>query len=166
VFFVTSSDDTSVCPVCGGTLKYRDTRPRIRKKEGGLKEHLMIRRLRCMECHRYHNELPDCLVPHKHYEAEVISGVIDGIVTSGDADSEDFPSFLTMLRWLQWFQMNLANIEGFLRNAGYRILGSGEGLLFSHASLLDIIRQTHQDWLERILRIIYNSGGFLPAVPW
>ena len=42
----------------------------------------------------------------------------------------------------------------------------GEKLLFFHASLLDTIRQTHQDWLERILRIIYNSGGFLPAVPW
>ena len=63
------------------------------------------------------------------------------------------------------FRMNFANIEGFLRNAGYRILGLGEKLLFFHASLLDTIRQTHQDWLERILRIIYNSGGFLPAVP-
>ncbi len=49
MFFVVSSDDTHVCPVCGGTLKYRDTRPRIRKKEGGLKEYLMIRRLRCTE---------------------------------------------------------------------------------------------------------------------
>ena len=49
MFFVVSSDDTPVCPVCGGTLKYRDTRPRIRKKEGGLKEYLMIRRLRCTE---------------------------------------------------------------------------------------------------------------------
>ena len=136
-----SSDDTPVCPVCGGTLKYRDTRLRIRKKEGGVKEYLMIRRLRCTECHRHHNELPDCLVPHKHYEAEVISGVLDGIVTSEDADSEDSPSLLTMLRWLQWFRMNLANIEGFLRNAGYRILGLGEELLFSHASLLDTIRQ-------------------------
>ena len=95
MFFVMSSDDTPVCPVCGGTLKYRDSRPRIRKKEGGLKEYLMIRRLRCTECLRHHNELPDCLVPHKHYEAEVISGVLDGIVTSEDADSEDSPSLLT-----------------------------------------------------------------------
>ena len=95
----------------------------------------------------------------------MISGVLDRIVTSEDADSEDSPSLLTMLRWLQWFRMNFANIEGFLRNAGYRILGLGEELLFSHASLLDTIHQTHQDWLERILRIIYNSGGFLPAVP-
>ena len=59
MFFVMSSDDTPVCPVCGGTLKYRDTRLRIRKKEGGVKEYLMIRRLRCTECHRHHNELPD-----------------------------------------------------------------------------------------------------------
>ena len=52
----------------------------------------------------------------------MISGVLDGIVTSEDADSEDSPSLLTMLRWLQWFRMNLANIEGFLRNAGYGYL--------------------------------------------
>ena len=57
LFFVMSSDDTLVCPVCGGTLKYRDTRPRIRKKEGGVKEYLMIRRLRCTECHRHHGSL-------------------------------------------------------------------------------------------------------------
>ena len=111
MFFVMSSDDTLVCPVCGGTLKYRDTRPRIRKKEGGVKEYLMIRRLRCTECHRHHNELPDCLVPHKHYEAEVISGVIDGIVTSEDADSEDAPSLLAMLRWLQWFSDSIKIVQ-------------------------------------------------------
>ena len=126
----------------------------------------MIRRLRYVECHRYHNELPDCLVPHKHYEAVVISGVIDSVVTSEDQDSEDSPSLQTMLRWLQWFRMNLANIEGFLRSAGERILGLGEAFLFSSASLLGAIRKTQQNWLERILRIIYNSGGYLPALPW
>ena len=166
MFFVMSSDDTPVCPVCGGTLKYRDTRLRIREKEGGVKEYLMIRRPRGMGCHRNNKEVPDCLVPHKHYETEGVSRVPHGIRTTADGGSEDSPSLLTMLRWLQWLRMNLANIEGFLRNAGYRILGLGEELLFSHASLLDTIRQTHQDWLERILRIIYNSGGFLPAVPW
>lgn len=166
MFFVQSSDNTPVCPVCGGTLKYRDSRLRIRRKEGGQKEHLMIRRLHCIECHRYHNELPDCLVPHKHYEAEIISGVIDGVVTSEDKDSEDFPSWQTMLRWLQWFRRNLANIEGFLRNAGERILGLGEAFLFSSASLLDAVRKTQQNWLESILRIIYNSGGFLPSISW
>ena len=62
-----------------GTLRYRDSRPRIRKKEGGVKERLMIRRFRCQNCRTYHNELPDCLVPYKHYEAEVIAGVLDEV---------------------------------------------------------------------------------------
>ena len=165
MFFVKSSDDSHlVCPACSGRLRYRDSRLRIRKKEGGTTQHLMIRRMLCPHCQVLHNELPDCLVPHKHYEAEVISGVIDEIVTSDDLDSEDKPSFWTMKRWLMWFQMNLANIEGFLREAGYRILGLGEGFLFSQDSLLGALRDKYQNWLEMILRIIYNSGGFLPAI--
>ncbi len=53
---------------------------------------------------------PDILLPYKHYETEVISGVIDDIVTPDDQDSEDYPSVSTMLYWLCWFRMNLANI--------------------------------------------------------
>ncbi|MFR8792948.1 DUF6431 domain-containing protein [Gallintestinimicrobium sp.] len=59
--FVESSENSHICPVCRETLHYRDSRPRIRKKEGGTKEQLMIRRFRCQNCHAYHNELPDCL---------------------------------------------------------------------------------------------------------
>lgn len=163
MFLVLSSDDTPVCPLCGGTLRYRDSRMRIRKKEGGLKEHLIIRRLRCSSCGSLHNELPDCLVPHKHYEAEIISGVLDGIVTPDDVDSEDYPTFQTMLLWLKWFQMNLENIEGQLRHIGDHLLNLGEELLFSTHSLLEAIRNRHRNWLEIILRILYNSGGFLPG---
>ena len=91
--FVESSENSHLCPVCQGMLRYRDSRPRIRKKEGGMKEHLMIRRFRCQNCHSYHNELPDCLVPYKHYEAEVIAGVLDEVILPDDLDSEDYPSF-------------------------------------------------------------------------
>ena len=82
MFFVESSENSHLCPVCQGMLRYRDSRPRIRKKEGGTKERLMIRRFRCQDCHSYHNELPDCLVPYKHYEAEVIAGVLDEVIVS------------------------------------------------------------------------------------
>ena len=58
----------------------------------------MIRRFQCQNCHSYHNELPDCLVPYKHYEAEVIAGVLDEVILPEDLDSEDYPSFNTMLR--------------------------------------------------------------------
>ena len=114
VFFVKSNGKTPVCPLCGNELKYRDSRIRICRQEGGQKDHLLIRRLRCSECHAYHNELPDVVAPHKHYAAEVICGVLDGVVTPDDADSEDYPSASTMQRWLRWFLLNRPNIEGHL----------------------------------------------------
>ena len=89
--------------------------------------------------------------------------MIDGIVTPHDQDSEDYPSVSTMLCWLRWFQHNLANIEGYLRNAGYSILGLGKDFLFSDQSLLEAVRKKYLNWLEKTIRIIYNSGGFLPA---
>ena len=110
MFFVESSVTTHMCPICQATLRYRDSRPRIRRKEGGLKDQLIIRRFYCKNCHSYHNELPDCLVPYKHYETEVISGVLDGVVQPEDLDSEDYPSCATMLRWLQWFCENLEQL--------------------------------------------------------
>lgn len=163
MFFVKSSENIPGCPCCGGLLRYRDSRLRIRKHEGGSCDHLCIRRFRCVSCGSHHNELPDVLLPYKHYEAEVISGVLDEIVTPEDADSEDYPSLSTMRYWLHWFQMNLANMEGYLRNAGYIILSLGNDVLFSDPSLLNQVRKKYQDWLEKIIRIIYNSGGFLPA---
>lgn len=166
MFFVESSENFHICPVCQGTLRYRDSRPRIRKKEGVRKEHLMIRRFRCDNCQSYHNELPDCLVPYKHYEAEVIAGVLDEIVVPEDLDSEDYPSFRTMIRWFQWFQENLQRMEGYLRSAGYQFLKLEKEILDASCSLLYEIRNKYPDWLERILRIIYNSGGFLVPVRW
>lgn len=71
-----------------------------------------------------------------------------------------------MLRWLQWFRENLQRMEGYLRTAGYQILNLGEGFLFSSDSLLDKIRNRYQNWLEQLLRLIYNSGGFLVPVRW
>ena len=115
VFFVESSVTTHMCPICQATLRYRDSRPRIRKKEGGLKDQLIIRRFYCKNCHSYHNELPDCLVPYKHYETEMISGVLDGVVQPDDLNSEDYSSFATMIRWLQWFRENHERINGYLR---------------------------------------------------
>ena len=72
----------------------------------------------------------------------------------------------TMRRWIWWLQINLSNIEGYLRSAGYSIFRLGEGVLFSKGSLLEAIRKKYQNWLEIILRLIYNSGGFLVPIPW
>ena len=65
--------------------------------------------------------------------------MIDVIVTPHDQDSEDYLSISTMLYWLRWFQLNLANMEGYLRNAGYSILRLDKDLLFSDQSLLEAV---------------------------
>ena len=85
----------------------------------------------------------------------MISGVIDGIVTPDDEESEDYPCLATMLRWLVWFRANLLNIEGLLRKA------TNLSLADLPSSLLDTLRANNQRWLETALRIIYNSGGWL-----
>ena len=96
----------------------------------------------------------------------MVAGVLDEVILPADLDSEDYPSFNTMLRWLQWFRENLQRMEGYLRTAGYQILNLGEGFLFSSDSLLNKIRNRYQNWLELILRLIYNSGGFLTSIRW
>ena len=81
--------------------------------------------------------LPDFMVQFKHYSAEVISGVLDSVVTPEDADSEDRPSADTMNRWHHWLMAN---------------------------ELLRELRRSSERWLETILSFIYNSGGFLVPV--
>ncbi|MCD8348893.1 MAG: hypothetical protein LUD16_13330 [Lachnospiraceae bacterium] len=86
------------------------------------------------------------------------------MVKPSDTDSEDYPCLQTMLRWLAWLNFNLANMEGSLRRASQDILRMGKELLFSSQPLLDAVRSSFPDWLERTLRIIYNSGGALMAL--
>lgn len=164
--FVESSENSHICPVCQGTLHYRDSRPRIRKKEGGTKEQLMIRRFRCQNCHAYHNELPDCLVPYKHYEAEVIAGVLDEVILPDDLDSEDYPSFSTMLRWLQWFRENLQRMEGYLRIDMYCTLphldrSETEQYIASH---MDYSGCTQEVFTAKALDEIHKASAGIPRM--
>lgn len=155
------SNDTHDCPDCGAVLKHRDYKRRIMKSEGGIKQFIHIQRLKCKHCQRLHNALPDFLVPYKHYKAEIISGVLDNIVSSDDLEDEDYPCEATMNRWHHWLGSNQANIDGYLKSIGYRLLGFSKDLLNSRTSLLTHLRYTSEVWLETILRVIYNSGGNL-----
>ncbi|GAU76601.1 hypothetical protein F3D3_3441 [Fusibacter sp. 3D3] len=59
---------------------------------------------------------------------------------------------------------NTNRINGYLRSIGFQVLGFSEELLKSTTSLLDELRSSNPEWLETILRFIYNSGGFLGVV--
>lgn len=106
--------------------------------------------------------LPDILTPFKHYNEETISGVLDGIVTPEDEDSETCPSEDTMIRWHHWFIINEFNIEGHMKSIGYRLLGFSGELLETGISLLSHMRSSMPAaWLKTVMRYIYNSGNAL-----
>lgn len=90
-----------LCPICGGALKYVGPVKRMVRTEYGKKEWIKIRRMKCMKCGVVHRELPDNLIPFKQYDAEIIEGVINGDITSEVIEYEDFPSEMTMKRWLR-----------------------------------------------------------------
>lgn len=142
-------------------MRYRDAKKRGMKLEGGSRQWLIIHRFKCCSCGRLHNELPDCLVPYKHYQTEIISGVLDGVCTQDDLECEDYPCADTMLLWLKWFSLNLQRIEGFLRRALYKVSCIMEGFSHDSTSLLETARKNTKRWLEQIIRTIYNSGGRL-----
>lgn len=61
------SDNQSICPKCGGQLKYYDHVQRLVRTKFGNKKWVAIRRLRCCNCHAVHRELPDFIFPYKQY---------------------------------------------------------------------------------------------------
>lgn len=91
--------DESTCPDCGGILKYYDSVPRIVRTKRRSTSWIKVRRLRCIKCGHLHRELPDDIFPYKQYEAEIIRGVIEGLITCETIGYEDYPCEMTMIRW-------------------------------------------------------------------
>ena len=166
IYSVKSNEDMPVCPCCGGSLRYRDRKLRVWMKEGGEKQYIKVRRHRCsnLDCLRYHQEIPDCIVPYKHYDSEVISGVLDGIVQEEDLDAEDYPCVSTMLRWMTWFQANIPEIENYIQKFGHNFIEIKNKELTSDFFYLQILQESSDFWLEKIIQIIYNNDGFLVPV--
>lgn len=96
---MTIRSDVTTCPSCGGGLKYYDKVKRILRTKGGGKTFIFLRRLRCENCKRIHRELPEFIFEHKHYDSEIIRGVIEGLITSETYGYEDYPCSKTMDRW-------------------------------------------------------------------
>lgn len=88
-----------ICPDCGGKLKYYDRVPRILRTIGRTTTYIQMRRLRCTVCGKVHRELPDSVLPYKQYEAEIVRGVTEGLITCETLGYEDYPCEKTMQRW-------------------------------------------------------------------
>lgn len=90
---------TTSCPNCGGSLHFYDMTYRYVKSKDNQRKNIDIRRLRCESCGKLHRELPDNIIPYKHYERDIIEGVTKGYITSHTLGFEDYPCTLTMTRW-------------------------------------------------------------------
>lgn len=88
------------CPYCKGDLKYYDSVKRIVRSKNRTTKHVILRRLKCTRCGKMHREIPKFLHPHKEYEIEVITGVLEGFITPTTLGYEDYPCEMTMKRWV------------------------------------------------------------------
>ena len=90
-----------ICPKCLGKLKFYDKVLRILKHKNRVCEWIFVRRLRCIKCKSTHRELTEDILPFKHYESEIIFGVIDNWIDVFTKGFEDYPCEMTMHRWKQ-----------------------------------------------------------------
>lgn len=88
------------CPTCGGTLKYHDSIPRIVKTISGKTRWDKIRRLICTHCRAVHREIPEYLLPFKHYESDIIRGFVGKQLSIFDLEYEDYPCEGTIKSWM------------------------------------------------------------------
>ena len=92
VFKVDSKDSTR-CPDCGYIMSGYDHRKRKMLNSSGEEMTFLIRRLYCPICKRIHAELPECMVPNKHYAADVIISAVNNNLLDCPADDS------TIRRW-------------------------------------------------------------------
>lgn len=100
------------CQECGGVLKYYDRVKRVVRGKRGQKRVVKLRRFSCECCGRMHRELTKDILPFKQYEAEIIQGVIEHLITSSTIGFEDYPCEMTMSRWLKLAQITHPLMKG------------------------------------------------------
>lgn len=157
------SEENPVCRACGGPLYTYDHKKRVHKKAGGIKEWYLIPRMRCAdencECQTLHSALPDNLCANKHYDAGLIEDVVEGVVTSDDSETENYPCEDTMKNWKAWIAGNTTNIDGQLRSFGHRLLEFSVEFLNDSRSLLQELRtRISPGWLKAVSWLFYNHG--------
>ena len=136
--------------------------PRHRKIEGGVKEWFLIERYSCPAGCGLFRVLAEFLFPHKHYDADIITGVLDGTVTPEKKEFEDYPCEKTMERWNAWLRLNLVFINAYLKSVGIRLFAIGIALAYAAMNLVaELKERTLHGWLKTTIRAVYNTGASL-----
>jgi hypothetical protein len=155
VAFFVRSEEEHHCPVCEEELQGIGSRRRKGRKATGEQVTYGIRRLRCVGCRRIHHELPDLLVPYKHYEAAVLESVATpGAMLDVAADES------TLYRWRLWFAQMAAYWIGGLQAIAHRFKLPVEGSSgLPTSSLLGIGHFVGKGpgWMGRLVRPLVHA---------
>ena len=85
-----------ICESCGSYLKYYDKVSRMVRTKNRKASIITVKRFKCPVCNCIHRNLPNNIFPYKQYDARIITGVIEGKITSDMIDYEDYPCEMTM----------------------------------------------------------------------
>lgn len=157
-FFVRSTE-VIPCPCCDRTLHVIGSRKRVWIQSDGVKNRLVIRRTQCEECGKIHHELPDLLVPYKHYDAKSIEGAVS---ESGDIAVAADES--TLLRWRSWVAAWIVYAQGVLTSLSLRFdlpMDTSSTPIRSVLHLLGRFVGTAPGLLSRAVRPIANSHAWV-----
>ena len=77
------------CPNCKEKLKRYDTVKRIVRGKNHSKKLVAIERYKCPKCKTIHRDLSEYVYPFKHYEADIIDGVVEGLIGPDTLGYED-----------------------------------------------------------------------------
>lgn len=90
---VARNGEKQICPICHGNTKVRDTKIRKVKDNNAQICLFRLKRVVCCQCKTLHTVIPDCIIPYKHYYAEIIEGVQKNTNDCCGADNS------TLYRW-------------------------------------------------------------------
>lgn len=148
---INTSKEPIKCPKCNGILHPKDHVPRHTRNDEGIKQWHKIRRLKCNKCNAIHRELPNYMMPYKHYESGIIETVIDEKPSDCAAENSTF------FRWRCWFAKICGLLESHLtaiRMAIRRIHTS----LVASTSVLKEMREFGSGWLANAMHMTINAG--------
>jgi hypothetical protein len=92
-------EEDALCPECGHRMKFSGRcRRHVFRQKSRQREKLSLRVFYCPECHRYHRELPDFIVPFKHFCLEIYAAIYDAL-----NDYVDDHTAARICRWVKGF---------------------------------------------------------------
>jgi hypothetical protein len=136
-----------LCSKCHGRLKYHGSYRRYLRDEGSNREKGWVAQVHCAACGKYPALIPEFIMPYKHYNAEVIEGVIAGSENGVNVEKSGgcAADASTMRRWIKQFRKRGAQAVGWL-------ISLLLDLYDRHISLLKLQSRTLLKQLARLLR--------------